>query len=194
MHRSALIGLILLAACSPARQPAPTPTTQPMQDPMQDGAPRATTAPPARNATNLRGEVSPLSGTISDFKVTVSGLQTIVELPADILFAFDSADLTAAARSPLKRTADLIAQGARGDIRIVGHTDSKGDVDYNIGLSNRRARAVGDWLATNGVTAARLKPEGRGEADPIAPNEGASGVDNPKGRALNRRVMIYIPR
>lgn len=187
MRRLAMIASLSLGACSPVGQTAPT---EAANDTATGGAtPRSVPA-----GQGLHGEISPLSGTISDFKVTVSDTQTIVELPADILFAFDSADLTAAAQGPLKRTADLVAKGGAGDIRIVGHTDAKGEEAYNVELSQRRARSVGSWLSSNGVAASRLKSEGRGEADPVAPNTGSGGAADPKGRALNRRVVIYIPR
>ncbi len=68
---------------------------------------------------------------------------------------------------------------------IEGHTDSIGDANYNIGLSNRRAESVANYLKSHGVNmGSRFALKGMGEADPIASN------DTEAGRAENRRVVI----
>ncbi len=75
---------------------------------------------------------------------------------------------------------------------IVGHTDSVGDDKANLELSKARAAAVREWLASKGgLDAKRITVEGRGETEPIAPNETDAG-DNPVGRQRNRRVEIKI--
>ena len=51
------------------------------------------------------------------------------------------------------------------------------------------------WLSSQGgIPTDRLVAEGRGEADPVAPNAGTDGNDYPEGRAMNRRVTITIPK
>jgi len=80
--------------------------------------------------------------------------------------------------------------GAPGAI-VTGHTDSVGENDYNQTLSEARADAVVEALRTAGVSST-LTAEGRGEAEPVAPNE-VDGQDYPAGRQLNRRVEIVIP-
>jgi outer membrane protein OmpA-like peptidoglycan-associated protein len=143
----------------------------------------------------LNGEVSGLSGEITDFRVGQTATSTIVEIASDVLFAFDSADISAAAPAQLNRAADLIRQGGPGPIEVRGHTDSKGNTAYNLGLSERRAMEVAGWLRANaGIDAGRLKPRGMGETDPVAPNVRPDGADDPAGRALNRRVTIVIPK
>ena len=69
---------------------------------------------------------------------------------------------------------------------VAGHTDSEGQDDYNLGLSQRRAAAVMQWLAGNGIDASRLASEGHGESRPVADNGNAAG------RALNRRVQLRV--
>lgn len=184
--------VLLLSACTPdpARQPEAnavvgTKVTSPSVPPPAARVPAGGT---------LKAQVSGLSGDISSLRVRVTDLETIVDLPSDVLFAFDSAELTPAAAAPLTRTAELVGQGAAGDIRVVGHTDAVGDDGYNLQLSLRRAQAVAAWLGGHGVDPARLKPEGRGEAEPVAPSARAGGADDPAGRALNRRVAVAIPR
>ena len=77
-------------------------------------------------------------------------------------------------------------------IEISGHTDSRGNDDYNLDLSQRRAESVMDYLISNGVDEKQLVAKGYGETEPIAPNENKDGSDNPEGRKLNRRTEIKI--
>src|SRR3546814_6038230 len=82
----------------------------------------------------------------------------------------------------------MIRRSPPGAIRVIGHTDSKGDDAYNQTLSEARANRVADWLREQvGVRQRELLVSGQGEAAPIAPNENAAGGDNPAGRAKNRR-------
>jgi len=71
-------------------------------------------------------------------------------------------------------------------LRVTGHTDNTGSKAYNQTLSERRARSVADYLATQGVSSSRSFSEGRAFDQPIASNSSASG------RAQNRRVELYI--
>ncbi len=71
-------------------------------------------------------------------------------------------------------------------VEIAGHTDSQGKDDYNMRLSDDRAKAVRDYLVDAGVDAARLDAKGYGETEPKADNE------TDEGRALNRRVEFRI--
>jgi outer membrane protein OmpA-like peptidoglycan-associated protein len=77
-------------------------------------------------------------------------------------------------------------------LRIQGYTDSIGSISYNLGLSQRRANAVLAALRQAlGATAPPMQAVGYGEADPVAANTNRDGSDNPRGRALNRRVEIH---
>jgi outer membrane protein OmpA-like peptidoglycan-associated protein len=67
---------------------------------------------------------------------------------------------------------------------VEGHTDSVGTEEYNLALSDRRAKAVFDYLSSRGVDPARVSSVGKGESAPIADNTTA------EGRQLNRRVML----
>jgi OmpA-OmpF porin, OOP family len=119
-------------------------------------------------------------------KQATEGAETVLSLDTDILFAFDSADLPASVGPAIAALLQPVPPAAA--VSIVGHTDSLGEDAYNLGLSQRRAEAV-----AAAVAAARpdlsLTTEGRGEADPVAPNDNG-GEDNPDGRAANRRVEI----
>jgi OmpA-OmpF porin, OOP family len=102
-------------------------------------------------------------------------------------FAFDSAQLTANDKAELDRIIPVLSNpktGAIGGV-IEGHTDSIGSAEYNMGLSQRRAQAVENYLESNGVSlAGRFTSEAFGETKPIASN------DTAEGRAENRRVVI----
>jgi outer membrane protein OmpA-like peptidoglycan-associated protein len=123
-----------------------------------------------------------------------SATEMIVDLPSDVLFGYDSAKLAAGADVALSRTVRIIAEGGPGAITINGYTDGKGEDDYNLKLSQRRAQAVADWLSGHGVAESRITAHGRGKANPVAPNAKLDGSDDPVGRAHNRRVEIVVPR
>jgi outer membrane protein OmpA-like peptidoglycan-associated protein len=123
-----------------------------------------------------------------------SATEMIVDLPSDVLFAYDSAKLASGADVALTRTARIIAEGGPGPITINGYTDGKGEDDYNLKLSAKRAEAVADWLTDHGVDEKRITTHGRGKANPVAPNTKLDGSDDPVGRAHNRRVEIVVPR
>ncbi|MGJ7439588.1 OmpA family protein [Aquipuribacter sp. MA13-6] len=115
-----------------------------------------------------------------------SGEQVSIDIAADVLFAFDSAELSDEAVTRLDEVAaDLAERAAPGALTIVGHTDSNGSDAYNDDLSLRRAQAVADVLGPS-LTDADLdiSVEGRGESEPVADN----GTE--EGQQLNRRVTV----
>lgn len=193
------IGAALLAACSPGGGG---------DAPAGDAATGAgTTSAPVAAATDAQpttggGPASAMTGTVSDLKGDVSGLNirvtdtaTIVDLPADALFEFDKADLTPGAEAELQKAAELIRKAPPGAIEVIGHSDAKGDDAYNLRLSEKRARTVADWFAGQvGVRQRTFRVSGKGETAPIAANQTADGKDDAAGRARNRRVEVVLPR
>jgi len=113
---------------------------------------------------------------------------TLITFPQAELFAFDKAELSDAGKAYITEH----RQELGGDlaqvysITVIGYTDSTGDASYNLGLSERRAKAVRDFLVTLGVPADKTRVMGRGENDPIVPN------DTKEGRAHNRRVEVIV--
>lgn len=103
-----------------------------------------------------------------------------------ILFDFGRADLRPQVQSDLRQLAGSLQSYPDHDAVIVGHTDNVGSDGFNQGLSERRANAVSNFLAANGVSMGRMRTVGMGESQPIASNETA------EGRQLNRRVEIAI--
>ncbi len=108
-------------------------------------------------------------------------------------FDYDKATLRPDAVGILGEAAEILKRYPELRVEVAGHTDSKGTDAYNQKLSERRAKAVYDYLANNGVAASRLVgPVGYGESRPIAPNTNADGSDNPEGRAKNRRTELNV--
>lgn len=121
----------------------------------------------------------------------VDGDEVTVTLDADVLFAFDQATLSPQAQQTLTQLAADLDDDLAGDrISVVGHTDSRGEPAYNLDLSERRAVAVRDLLAATLADPPTFDVTGRGEAEPVAPNETADGADDPEGRRRNRRVEV----
>ncbi len=112
------------------------------------------------------------------------------DLPADILFDFDEADLRPDAAPALEKAARLIGAYARAPLGVVGHTDAKGDDPYNDRLSLRRAQTVAAWLKDKTGRDAAVK--GMGERQPVAANTRPDGSDDAQGRQRNRRVEISL--
>ena len=129
-----------------------------------------------------------LNAPVEVIKGAPSGLVGAIVIPTAALFAFDKDELTedgkAAIEEYRKQLRPELSEAYEGI--IIGHTDSTGDADYNIGLSKRRAEAVSAYLVSTGVEAKKLRVIGRGENDPIASN------DTKEGQAENRRVEIVV--
>lgn len=129
----------------------------------------------------------------SDLGAVETDRGTVVSLSGDVTFDFDKATIREAAQPTLDRLAQLISEGSAGQIVIEGHTDAKGDDNYNKRLSETRAAAVKDYLVGKGVDAARLSIIGLGELRPVAPNAKSDGSDDEAGRQQNRRVEVILP-
>jgi outer membrane protein OmpA-like peptidoglycan-associated protein len=103
-----------------------------------------------------------------------------------INFERAKADLTSDSSQTLKDLAQIANECPSFSIRIEGHTDAEGTDERNQRLSDRRARAVADFLSQNGVDARRLTTIGYGATRPIADNATA------EGRAKNRRIEFTV--
>jgi outer membrane protein OmpA-like peptidoglycan-associated protein len=109
----------------------------------------------------------------------------VINLP-DVLFSFNSSNLTSRARSTAREIADVINQAPTRRIAVEGHTDNIGTIDYNYRLSDSRARAVQKELELCNVAPRRITTRALGETEPIASNR------TEQGRRRNRRVEIII--
>ena len=127
-----------------------------------------------------------LQQSIPGATITRVGEGIQVTFASSLLYDVDSDRVRAEAASNLRSLASSLDRFPETDILIVGHTDATGTSTYNQGLSQRRASAAADYLATQGVSMGRLRTAGRGEMEPIATN------DTDSGRQANRRVEVVI--
>ncbi|WP_067451698.1 OmpA family protein [Actinomadura macra] len=152
-------------------------------------SPFASASPSAGGVAGAPAELYDITeGEIKD--VTSSGSDVTVNLRTDVLFAFNSAKLSARAKAVLDEAAQEIKEKAdptRRPLTFNGHTDSKGSDSYNLKLSRDRAEAVMKELKNRLGGSYKYSAFGKGEADLIA-QEG--GADDAKARARNRRVEI----
>lgn len=109
-----------------------------------------------------------------------------VTFESGILFQTNSSTLSNTAQSSLSMFSQSLLNNPDTDIQIQGYTDSTGNDNINIPLSENRARSVYNYLLSNGVAANRMTYFGLGASNPIASNA------TPQGRAENRRVEVYI--
>jgi outer membrane protein OmpA-like peptidoglycan-associated protein len=140
-------------------------------------------------------KVVDVGGGVRDLEVKESETEIRIELAADVLFDFDKADIRPDADKALAQAAEIIRSKTKGQISIVGHTDSKGNDAYNQKLSGQRAASVKTWLEKKGNLGQRkFITAGKGETQPVAPNAKPDGSDDPEGRQKNRRVEIVVKK
>ena len=114
------------------------------------------------------------------------GEAILVNLPDGVTFDVGSAVIQPNFRSTLDTVAGNLVQYPNSIIDVYGHTDSTGSDAFNQRLSEQRAQAVTNYMASRGVANARMRWQGFGETQPIADNT------TEFGRSRNRRVEIKI--
>ena len=118
--------------------------------------------------------------------VTRIGDNITLNMPGNVTFAVDNADISADFYPVLDSVALVLNEFEKTFIEVAGHTDSTGSLDYNQLLSEKRANSVVSYFMSREVMGDRFVPVGAGETRPIATN------DTKEGRSLNRRVEITI--
>lgn len=127
-----------------------------------------------------------IAKTVPDASVIRVGEGIMVEFSSAVLFGFDQSDLSNDAKTNLDKLVRVLDEYPDTDIEIQGHTDSKGSLNYNKALSERRASAVSGYLISKNLSVDRLTVIGYGETLPKYLNE------TEDGRAQNRRVEFVI--
>jgi len=118
-----------------------------------------------------------------DHKVDADGCSIPLKMRLEILFDFDKSDIKPMYVPEVEKVANLLKANPGATVSIEGHTDGRGTEAYNLKLSDRRAKAVEDYIEKKlGVDPARVTGQGFGKTRPIASN------DTDEGRAQNRRV------
>lgn len=135
-----------------------------------------------RQQAELRRE---LAG--SGVEVQRQGDNIVLQMPGDVTFGFDRADIQPQFYEALDDVGRSLNAYPQTLVDVIGHADSTGRAEYNQNLSERRASAVADYLIGRGrVVRDRFYVEGRGSSQPIASNA------TEEGRARNRRVEIVL--
>jgi outer membrane protein OmpA-like peptidoglycan-associated protein len=134
-----------------------------------------------RQEAKLRAQ---LQGT--GVSVTRSGDNIILNMPGNVTFQTNSADINAGFYQVLNSVALVLKEFDKTVVDVAGHADSTGDEAKNMELSQRRATSVSSYLAAQGISSQRLITVGYGETRPIASN------DTVEGRQQNRRVEITL--
>lgn len=115
---------------------------------------------------SIAGGEAAITSTPMDFNpagsdsATISGLNTVN-------FAYDSSTLDGAARELLSGNSKWMKDNGKYSVQIEGHCDSRGSVEYNLALGERRAKAVRDYLTSLGVDKKRLSIISYGKEKPL---------------------------
>ncbi len=147
---------------------------------------RASEAEFARREADLASQqITSLTRQLENLQLRQTESGVVVTL-GDVLFASGQAQLVEGGRASLEEVVDLLQTEPDKKIRVEGHTDSSGNSEANLQLSEQRAQAVREALISLGVASDRVTALGMGEDFPIASNEDEAG------RAQNRRVDVIL--
>lgn len=185
-----LASAIVLGACShkkPETAPAPAPTPVATVDSaaIRDSIARAQAA---RDAALARQRAYDDSVRRANEAAAAAGEQTGLRntVTAVIHFDFDKSDLRDDARATLDAKIPVLMANPDVNIRVAGHTDERGSVEYNIALGQRRAASAKRYLTERGVAANRIETVSFGEGRPVADGHDESAW------AQNRRDEFEI--
>ena len=157
-----------------------------MQTRNRDAANAQAAAEAAKNqAAAAQAQLASAQQQLADLQAKQTDRGVVVTL-GDVLFDTGKSTLKPGAMSAINRLATFLSQNSNTKVLIEGHTDSVGSDDYNIGLSERRARAVATELESRGIPESQIQTLGRGKDMPVATN------GTPEGRQQNRRVEIVF--
>ena len=134
-----------------------------------------------RQEANLRHD---LQGT--GVSVTRMGDNITLNMPGNITFKTDSAELDPSFFKVLNSVGIIVKKYNKTVVEVAGHTDSTGSAEYNQKLSERRANSVAQYLESQGLASNRVVTVGAGETRPVADNS------TPEGRQSNRRVELTL--
>lgn len=164
----AVMMVVMVAAC--AKKPKPEMTPTPEQAPPAVVNDNADAERAAREAEARRREAERMTATLTEM----------------VHFDYDRADLNGEARAILDRKVPILNgnQGIR--IRVDGHADERGTIEYNLALSLRRAGSVKEYLAGFGISPERIEVAAFGEERPLVQGE------NEAAWARNRRAEFHI--
>ncbi len=166
----ALFLLVVMTVTSCARR-VPPPPPQPPEPPQAAAAPPPPPPPPSPPpAPPPPPPPAPLT------EDEIFARKTLAELNAErplaqVFFDFDQFVIREDQRSTLQKNADWLRRWTSTRITIEGHADSRGTNEYNLGLGERRANAVRDYLIGLGIGVGRMDVVSKGEEEPVCTEE-----------------------
>ncbi len=156
--------------CPKCHKPAPAPVAA-------KPAPAPAPAPKVENDAAI--------ATVANVKQNAAGA-AVLSFKEPINFKYNSDAMDAKSNETVDKVAEALKKYPNAKVRVAGYTDSLGNANYNMDLSERRAHAVAERLVKDGVPAANVSYIGYGAANPIATNKTA------EGRYQNRRVELEV--
>ena len=177
-----VLAALPLAACSrrePPVQPQPT-----LPDTAGEGARRAAELERMRQDSIARARAAADADAARRAEDVTARARAVLE--EVVRFDYDESDLRADAEAALARKVPILRANPNVRLRIVGHTDERGSLEYNLALGMRRATAVREYLAGFGIDASRFETTSMGEDAPVA-----AGA-NESAWAQNRRAEFVI--
>ncbi len=172
-----VLALVALAGCGHKRPPAVT-TARPA------ATPRPTTAPLDANANG--DDLRALNGSGAVGRDMLSDANGEGGPLADVRFAYDETALSDEAKATMDRHAQWIQAHPTIHVRVEGHCDERGTVDYNLALGDRRAQVARDYLVSRGVPASRLASVSYGKERPLETGH------TEEAHARNRRAHFAV--
>jgi len=143
--------------------------------------------PPAAGAPAGDASAGSNDGAVASGAVPGSQADLVARAGSDrVLFEYDSHELSDEARAILRRQAEWLRQYPAVSFTVEGHADERGTREYNLALGDRRANSVKNFLAAQGVSAARLRTISYGKERPEVP-----GSDE-GSHAQNRRAVSVV--
>src|SRR5258706_108181 len=148
--------VFFVAACTAEKMMPPPAPVPPPPPPMAAAPPPPPPPPPARPPAPVQQSIVP--GSLQDFQVNVGDR---------VFFAYDKSDLDDRARGVLQKQAAWLQRFGAVILILEGHADERGTREYNLALAARRAQSVKDYLASLGVSGARLETISYGKERPV---------------------------
>jgi outer membrane protein OmpA-like peptidoglycan-associated protein len=134
---------------------------------------------------NMDKQAKELTQAVPTAEVNRVGEGINMTFDASLAFEINSAAISESYKKDLNAAASVFKSYEDTNILIEGHTDDTGSAEYNMSLSEKRAKAVRDYLVSQGIASSRLTAKWYGEDQPKYPNDEAN-------RAKNRRVELAI--
>jgi peptidoglycan-associated lipoprotein len=175
----AVLVMVPLSACTRRQPPEPGPAAVP--DTAGEGARRAAELERLRQDSIARARAG--AEDVRGAEATARARAILEEI---VHFDYDDSTIRADAQERLARKVPLLRANPQVRMRIVGHADERGSVEYNLALGMRRANAVRDYLTGFGIEAGRFDPVSMGEDMPLDTRS------NEQAWALNRRAEFSI--